>query len=45
MCCSSSLITREGAMCMYQVTEQVQINDVYTKRYVLLFTTMNLCVK
>jgi hypothetical protein len=31
MYCSSSLIKREGAMCTYQVTEQVQINDAYTK--------------
>jgi hypothetical protein len=32
MYCSSSLITREGAMCIYQVTEQVQINDAFTKK-------------
>jgi hypothetical protein len=31
MYCSNSLNTREGAMCTYQVTEQVQINDAYTK--------------
>jgi hypothetical protein len=32
MYCCNPLITREDAMCTYQVTEQVQINDAYTKK-------------
>jgi hypothetical protein len=32
MYCSNSFLAREGAMCMYQVTKHVQINDAYTKK-------------